>query len=110
MLVHMSIQYAQQRGIPAHIFVPHDFTFLMRYTNISMGNLENTIVGQSFAQKVMDTIPLANGLIFNSIHQLNSQLLKEFRQQSLPIANMTIRFVAPLMSEINERPKVSIEH
>ncbi|CAF2989490.1 unnamed protein product [Rotaria sp. Silwood2] len=57
-----------------------------------------------------ETIPLAKGLICNSILELDEQILNELRRQSVPGSNIPILFVAPLMSEdIGQKQQVRIK-
>lgn len=71
----------------------------IRYINISVEKIESGELGLDFDRRMHNTIRLANGLICNSIYELDKQVLKELRQRSVPGSNSPILFVAPLMSE-----------
>jgi len=107
-LIHTSIQYTHQKHIPVYFFVPNSLMFIMRYINISMGNVENSIVTQNFAHQVIEALSSAKGLICNSIYQFDKQVLDELRHKSFPGSDLSIRFVAPLMSQLDEHENVSI--
>jgi hypothetical protein len=72
-----------------------------------MGNIENSIVNQKFAHDVIESLSLANGLICNSIHELDKHKLDELHQKSLLESYLPNRFVAPLMSQLIKNQDVS---
>lgn len=90
---------AHKRSIKTYLFIPNNLMSFMRYINISMDKIKNGKLESNFDRQINATISLAEGLICNSILELDEPVLNELRQKSLPGSNMPVLFVAPLMSE-----------
>ena len=90
---------AHEEKIPAYLFMPNSLMTFTRYINKSRETVENGGLGLNFDRQLHKTIPLANGLICNSFLELDKPVLNELRQQTTSGANMSILFLAPLISE-----------
>jgi hypothetical protein len=77
----------------------------MRYINISKEKIDNGELVLNFDRQMHKTIPLAKGLIYNSIFEFDEQAVNELRRQSVHSSNIPVLFVAPLISEGIEHQK-----
>jgi hypothetical protein len=93
------IREVYERNIMTYIFVPNSLMAFMHYINMSMNKIESDDLGFDFDRQMHAAIPLAKGLICNSILELDEEVLNKLRRQSVPGSNIPILFVAPLMSE-----------
>jgi len=91
---------SHKRNISNYIFIPNSLLSFIRYINITLDKINNGQLVSDFDSYINQTVSLANGLIFNSIFELDQRILEVFRQQtSLPGSQMPILFVAPLISD-----------
>ncbi|UJR11563.1 hypothetical protein I4U23_015743 [Adineta vaga] len=88
-----------KRNIITYFFVPNNLKAYMTYISVSVERIKTNEVGLDFDRLLHKTISLSNGLICNSMRELDKQSLKELRQQTVPGSDKPILFVAPLMSE-----------
>jgi hypothetical protein len=100
---------AHEKNIMTYLFMPNSLMTFTRYINISRAKIENSGLGLDFDRQMHKTIPLVKGLICNSIVELDEQILHELRRQSVPGANISVLFVAPLISE-NPGQKQHVRH
>jgi hypothetical protein len=101
---------AYRRNLINYIFVPNNLMAFINYINVSVNKIESGELGLDFDRKMHKTIRITKGLIYNSVLELDQQILKEFRQRSVPGSNTPILFVAPLMSEdLNHKQHVRIQ-
>jgi hypothetical protein len=96
---------AHQRRIAVHSFMINSVDDLFRYIKISKGIIEKTFLTPDLVQQILDGLSLVNGLISYSIEQLDRQLLDQLHSELPALSNLTVRFVAPLMSETFEKEK-----
>lgn len=92
---------AYERNIRSYLFMPNSLMTFMRYINTSRDQVENGGLAVDFDRQMHKTIPLAKGLICNSFLELDKEVLNEFRQQPVPGSNISVLFVAPLISKIH---------
>jgi hypothetical protein len=99
----LPINLAYQRGIPNHIYISSSLGGLWIIIGISKGEISATLLKAHIAQQFIDSLSLAEGLILNSIGQLEEEFIDKFRSQMTTLSNLPIRFVAPLMSTLCEK-------
>ncbi|CAF1538270.1 unnamed protein product, partial [Adineta steineri] len=100
----LPIRIAHQRLIHTQVFMPCNFENLSRYIKISTGELV-VPMSQQFVQNFLEAFTFADGIICNSIAQLEEHALDRYRQQLVIRSNLLVRFVGPLFSEKDEIQK-----
>lgn len=105
--VPMIPEIAHRRQISVHAFVPNSLTAIRRFIDISIGVNIKSIINEKLAKEMIKSLWLVDGIICNSIYELDKQVLDELHQKLFLQPNIPIRFIAPLMAQANESVDVS---
>ncbi|CAF1300067.1 unnamed protein product [Adineta ricciae] len=98
------LRIAHERHIRTQIFMPCNFENLSRYIKIFLGELVAPM-SQLFVANFLEAFTFADGIICNSIAQLEKHAVDRYRQQSAIRSDLPVRFVAPLFPEIGNIQK-----
>ena len=101
------LRIAHERQIRTQIFMPCNFENLSRYIKIFLGELV-VPMSQLFVANFLEAFNFADGIICNSIAQLENHAVDRYRQQSVIRSDLPVRFVAPLFPEIGNIHKVNL--
>lgn len=100
--VPITVKLAHQQQIPAHAFITTNLLHIQRSIDLSTGKAESTVITPKFAQQMVESLSLSDGVICNSVYELDKTILNDIYQKSLLNTSIPVRFVAPIISQSNE--------
>ena len=100
--VYITAKFARQRQIPVHAFITSNLLSIPRFVDISIGKDESPVITRTFAQQIVESLSLSDGIICNSIYELDKTILNHMHNNSLLNSSVPIRFVAPIISQSTE--------
>lgn len=100
--VYITAKFARHRQIPVHAFITSNLLSIPRFVDISIGKDESPVITRTFAQQIVESLSLSDGIICNSIYELDKTILNHMHNNSLLNSSVPIRFVAPIISQSTE--------
>lgn len=99
------INTLEEHRIPIHLFMTNSLSTLLLLYRVAKGEIPSQYLTPKMVQQFFKASNFADGLISNSVRQLEESYINQLHSQIPSLSNKPLRFVAPLIPVTIERTK-----